>query len=66
MSFKIEPSFGVEGYVTEDFGIALTQEQPGTTQTLLFKREEVPGLIEMLKSILKEAEEMYQQEVVEN
>lgn len=65
MSWKIEPSFGVEGFVTEDFGIGLTQQQPGTTQTLLFKRSEIPGLIELLNSVLREAEDLYQQEVVD-
>ncbi|MBJ7371832.1 MAG: hypothetical protein JHD19_10340 [Pseudomonas sp.] len=62
MSWKIEPSYGVEGFVTESFGIGLTQEQPGTTQTLLFKRDEIPGLIEVLQSVLKEAEDLYEQE----
>ena len=64
MSWKIEPSYGVQGFVTEDLGIGLSQEQPGTTQTLLFKRGEIPDLINLLNSVLKEAEDLYQQEVV--
>ncbi|QBR31865.1 MULTISPECIES: hypothetical protein [Pseudomonas] len=63
MTWKIEPSFGVEAFVTEDFRIGLKQEQPGTDQTLIFSRDEIPGLIEILKSVSKEAEELYQQEV---
>jgi hypothetical protein len=62
MTWKIEPSFGVEAFVTEDFRIGLKQEQPGTDQALFFSRDEVPGLIDILKSVLKEAEELYDQE----
>lgn len=65
MSWNIEPSFGVLGFVTEDHKIGLTQEQPGTTQTVFFSRSEVPELIEVLKRVLKEAEELYQQELVD-
>ncbi|MGY2263534.1 hypothetical protein [Pseudomonas sp. SDO5561_S422] len=64
MSWKIEPSFGVQGFVTDDYGVGLSQEQPGTTQTLLFKRSEIPDLIRLLNSVLKEADDLYQQEFV--
>lgn len=64
MGWKIEPSFGVEAFVTDTFGIGLKQEQPGTDQTLLFSRAEIPELIDLLKSVLKEADELFEQEAV--
>lgn len=63
MTWKIEPSFGIEAFVTESFGVGLTQEQPGTTQTLIFSRSDIPALIEILKAAEKQAEQLFQQEV---
>ena len=66
MTWKIEPSFGVEAFVTSDFRIALKQQQPEADhaeQVLFFGRDEVPALIEILKSVSKEAEELCEQEV---
>ena len=62
MTWKIEPSFGVNACVNDNFGIDLSQERLGVAHTLTFNRDEVATVIEILKSVLKEAETLYEQE----
>lgn len=62
MTWKIEPSFGVDASVNANFGIDLSQERQGVVHTLTFNRDEVGSVFEILKSVLKEAESLYEQE----
>lgn len=62
MTWKIEPSFGVDASINASFGIDLSQERQGVVHTLTFNRGEVGSVIEILKSVLKEAETLYEQE----
>ena len=64
MTWKIEPGFGVDASVNSNFGIDLSQERQGVVSSLTFNRDEVGLVIEILKSALKEAEDLYQQELV--
>ena len=63
MTWKIEPSFGVDACVNTSFGVDLSQERQGVVHTLTFNRDEVGSVIEILKSVLKEAETLHEQEL---